>query len=568
MSTTTTKNSTDKSLLYGVIGISVGVGLAIVIKNLTSKKAVGDLPKEEGLSPEVEHKEEKKQETKPEQGRGRKMVRTITKVLEQEAKDHRIEIETLYAKENSLVAELLFLDSGNARSRQIFHLAKILDVTDFPLIVSPLIGDSKYRSVFGGEGFLPVEAFVKPDSYVLGKASLGADDIIEDIPKYLRAGPRKHLFFRPDEVRACIVTCGGLCPGLNVVIREIFMSLHFNYKAPTVFGIKYGYKGFYTYPWIELTKDMVKGIHEEGGTMLGSSRGGFKLNEIMDKIIENNVNQIYIVGGDGTHKGIQELFLEISKRKLKIAICGIPKTIDNDIPIIDKSFGFETAVEEAQRAIQSAFVESHCAENGIGLVKLMGRSAGFIAMYAALAARCVNICLIPEFEFELYGPRGMLEYVHRRLKLRNSCVIVVAEGAPSAIKDYVIEAAGKDASGNVKFGDIGTVLKDEITKHCKAKGMEVTLKFIDPTYMIRTVPANAYDKQICSQLSQNAVHAMMSGWTGFTVGLVNNRTCLIPLSEVADIKIPTKVTPHDRAWQRLLASTGQPSFVNEEPTTK
>jgi len=483
--------------------------------------------------------------------------------LQQEYSSHRIRIDPSLHAGNDLLDELRFLDAPTCEIEKIPHLAAILEDSEFHDIVSPLFStSSQYRSIFGGEGFLPAESFVSKNSYVISNPMFGPTYSTSDLKRYLRAGPRKQLYFDPAEVKACIVTCGGLCPGLNVVIREVYNCLSANYGIKEVYGITYGYKGFYTYDWRQLTAEDVQPIHHQGGTMLGSSRGGFNLEKILDAITERGINQIYCIGGDGTHKGMYELFKEISKRKLKISICGVPKTIDNDIPIIDKSFGFETAVMEATRAIESANVEANSAEYGVGLVKLMGRSAGFIAMYASLANRDVNICLVPEFKFELGGPRGLLRYIVRRLKAKKHCVIVVAEGASSAILDYDLCAVGTDASGNPKLPDVGSFLRDKIVDFCGKQGIDVTLKYIDPTYMIRTVPANAFDQQICSQLAQNGVHGVMSGWTGFTVGNLHDRGCYIPIVDIINKK--RQIELHNRPWQRLMASTGQPSFINDE----
>ncbi|EGR34352.1 phosphofructokinase, putative [Ichthyophthirius multifiliis] len=395
---------------------------------------------------------------------------------------------------------------------------------------------------------------------------IGKGESIDQSKRYLRAGPRKHNYFDPKNVKVAIVTCGGLCPGLNVVIREIYMCLYYNYGVREIYGIKYGYKGFYQYEWEKLNIEIVRDIQRQGGTILGTSRGGFDKEKIVENLIKHGVNHVYCLGGDGTHKGINALFQELKARKLSISIVGIPKTIDNDIPIIDKSFGFETSVEQAVKAIQSAYVEANCVENGVGLVRLMGRAAGFIAMEATNASRDVNLCLVPEFKFNLYGEKGVLEHVCYVLKQKKGCVIVVAEGAGDAVLDAKVEKSGeKDASGNVKLSDIGMFLSKEIVEYGKKKkNMEITLKYINPTYMIRTVPANALDRKMCIQLAQNAVHGAMAGFTGFTVGHINNKLSYIPLGEITKVGNIRQIQPQDRAWQRLLASTGQPSFLNEE----
>jgi len=366
-----------------------------------------------------------------------------------ETMSYRLNLGPKVSNQNELIEELRFLDEPTCEIQNIPHLASILGMTDLENIVSPLLEcDNKKPE---NQGYLPEMSFISQNSYVLSKAHFGPKNSVTDAKKYLRAGPRKHVFFNSEEVRACIVTCGGLCPGLNVVIREIVNCLYYNYRVKSVYGIRYGHKGFYTYEWEELTPEKVLNIHHLGGSILGSSRGGFDVDKILDAVQKNGINQIYCIGGDGTHRSIYELYKEISKRKLRITIAGVPKTIDNDIPIIDKSFGFESAVEEATRAIRSADVEANAAEYGVGLVKLMGRHAGFIAMYASLANRDVNICLVPEFAFELGGPRGLLEFVARRLKFKRKCVIVVAEGVPSAILDARLDDVGQNASGQVMF---------------------------------------------------------------------------------------------------------------------
>jgi 6-phosphofructokinase 1 len=278
------------------------------------------------------------------------------------------------------------------------------------------------------------------------------------------------------------------------------MSLWFNYGVRTIYGIKWGYEGIYDdSAWIELCPCNVKDIHTIGGTILGTSRGGFDGIKIVDALEKKGINMIFSIGGDGTHRGILAMSKEIEKRGLKIILAGIPKTIDNDIPIIDRSFGFESSVEQAVKAIQSANVEANSVKNGIGLVKLFGRSCGFIALKAALASRDVNICLIPESGFHLYGDHGLLDFLFKRLEIKQHCVIVVAEGAGSAILDKTIQGTGKtDKSGNPILPDIGNVLKEEIRKFSEEKRIEVTLKYIDPTYIIRSCAANSFDVNYCA----------------------------------------------------------------------
>ncbi|XP_042518609.1 ATP-dependent 6-phosphofructokinase 3-like [Macadamia integrifolia] len=381
---------------------------------------------------------------------------------------------------------------------------------------------------------------------------------------FRRAGPRQKVYFESDEVRACIVTCGGLCPGLNTVIREIVCGLHHMYGVNEVLGIEGGYRGFYARNTVPLTPKIVNDIHKRGGTILGTSRGGHNTQKIVDSIQDRGINQVYIIGGDGTQKGAFLIFQEIKRRGLKVAVAGIPKTIDNDIPVIDKSFGFDTAVEEAQRAINAAHVEAESIENGVGVVKLMGRNSGFIAMYATLASRDVDCCLIPESPFYLEGPGGLFEFMEKRLKESGHMVIVIAEGAgQDLVSESMKSMDQKDASGNKLLQDVGLWISEKIKDHFKKKcKLSINLKYIDPTYMIRAVPSIASDNVYCTLLAQSAVHGAMAGYTGFIVGPVNGRHAYIPFYCVTETQ--NKVVITDRMWARLLSSTNQPSFLSDK----
>lgn len=409
--------------------------------------------------------------------------------------------------------------------------------------------------------------FLKDDSFVYPLTKIQERVLLQSFSQkkiryFLKGGPRKHIYFDPKKVVPVILTCGGLCPGLNVVIRELTYTLLKNYGVKKVFGIQYGYKGFYTYNWLELDLKNTRFIHKNGGTILGSSRGGFDLMKIMKKIVKHGANQIYIIGGDGTQRGANKIYEYCKANKLDIGVCGLPKTIDNDIIIIDRSFGYQTSVDEAIRAINSAESEAFSAEYGVGLVKLMGRSAGHIALEASLSQRGVDILLIPEVKFQLGGKRGLLNHILTHLLKNHKCIIVVAEGAGESMIGEKVQAKGTDKSGNVRFGDIGLFLKKRIVEYCKNEGLEVTLKYIDPTYMIRSLPSNPFDTQICAQLGYQGVNGLMAGFTGFCVGQVNHRSCYIPLDLIT--KGNKVVHPKRSRYQRFLANTGMPSFLDED----
>ncbi|SNR86709.1 6-phosphofructokinase [Humidesulfovibrio mexicanus] len=373
--------------------------------------------------------------------------------------------------------------------------------------------------------------------------------------KFEKAGPRGAMYFDSSKVKCAIVTCGGLCPGINDVIRAIVMDAHHNYNVASVIGIRYGLQGFipkYGHDIIELTPKNVSNFHVFGGTELGSSRGPQAPDEIVDALERMNVNVLFMIGGDGTMKAAANIVREIQARKSRISVIGIPKTIDNDINFVGRSFGFDTAVEKATEAIACAHVEAVGAFNGIGVVKLMGRESGFIAAQATLALKEVNFVLVPESPFALDGPGGLLDQLEHRLSTRHHAVIVVAEGAGQ----HLCEASGRtDASGNPVLCDISSLLIARIKEHFKARAMEATIKFIDPSYIIRSVPANANDRVYCGFLGQNAVHAAMSGRTGMVVSRLQSRFVHVPL-ELVTMKRKKLNTASDY-WRAVLESTGQ-----------
>jgi 6-phosphofructokinase 1 len=388
---------------------------------------------------------------------------------------------------------------------------------------------------------------------VVSKIAQGNDPV-----SFEKAGPRRKIYFDPSKLKAALVTCGGLCPGLNNVIRSVVLALYHNYGVKNILGIRYGLQGFipkYGHPILELTPSAVAGIHGVGGTILSSSRGPQDLEEIVDSLERLNIGLLLMIGGDGTFRAAAKVAQAVKDRDLRIGIIGIPKTIDNDIPLISKSFGFGTAVSIATRVISSAHVESVGAPNGVGLVKLMGRHSGFIAATAALAKREANMVLIPEIEFEMEGPNGLLAWLEQRLQARKHAVIVVAEGAGQCY----CTGEGTDESGNVRLGDIGQWLKDKILRHLAGKGIELNLKYIDPSYMIRSVPADADDSVFCGFLAQNAVHAGLAGKTNMVVGQWNHQFVHIPIELLVHGR--KQVEPSGDLWRSVLEATGQPSLA-------
>ncbi|MBR3583678.1 MAG: ATP-dependent 6-phosphofructokinase [Kiritimatiellae bacterium] len=369
-----------------------------------------------------------------------------------------------------------------------------------------------------------------------------------------KAGPRQKLFFDPARTRAAIVTCGGLCPGLNNVIRSAYLELRHNYGVREVLGIRYGYMGltFNAPPPITLSSEDVEGIHRVGGTILSSSRGQRSAEEMVDFLVNRDINILICVGGDGTQRGAHSIAEEIRKRGLPIAVVGVPKTIDNDIQYVRQTFGYYTAIEAARTILDGAHCEAKGAPNGIGLVKLMGRDSGFIAAGATIASQEVNFVLIPEIPIKLDGPKGFMAALHRRITERRHAVVVVAEGAGQDL----MGATEADGISNAKKLDIGVFLKDRINEYFKEKNTPINLKYIDPSYIIRSVPANSQDARICDSYARHAVHAAMAGKTDLIIGDWHGVYVHVPIPAATSSR--KKVDPEGSLWTSVIAATGQP----------
>jgi 6-phosphofructokinase 1 len=378
----------------------------------------------------------------------------------------------------------------------------------------------------------------------------------KEFPSLELAGPRNKIYFDPSKLRCALVTCGGLCPGVNDIIRAIVLELFYGYGVRNIYGFRYGLQGFipkYRHDTMDLKPETVVNIHEMGGSILGSSRGPQPVDEIVDSLERINIGILFMIGGDGTLMAATKITDAITERNLKISVVGIPKTIDNDIHMVSRSFGFDTAVDVATQAIKAAHNESAGYPKGIGLIKLMGRNSGFIAATAALAQQDVNFVLIPEVDFDLEGPCGLLAALEERLNLRGHAVIVVAEGAGQNYFDSTADE--HDESGNIRLKDIGPFLKDAILSYFSGKNIDVSLKYIDPSYMIRSLPANANDRVFCSFLGRDAVHAGMAGKTKLLIGHWNNHFVHIPMSASAGQR--KNIDPKGKLWLSVLGATGQ-----------
>jgi 6-phosphofructokinase 1 len=389
------------------------------------------------------------------------------------------------------------------------------------------------------------------------------DELLPDVdtPERLsleKAGPRSKIFFDPPSTTVAVVTCGGLSPGLNNVVRSVYYDLAHNYRVKRVLGIRDGYRGLNPEagrPPVELNATVVHDIHNLGGTVLGSSRGGQDPAVMVDFLESEEIDVLLCVGGDGTQRGAHGIAEEIEKRGVSKAVVGIPKTIDNDIPYVWMSFGFATAAEVGQQVVRGAHVEALGAPNGVGLVKLMGRNAGFIAAGAAVASQEANFVLVPEVPFPLEGEDGFLAALERRVVERGHAMVIAAEGAGQ----HLLEATGdRDASGNLRYVDIGVFLRDRIKAHFEERGIELNLKYIDPSYAVRSVPANAWDRILSDRMARMAVHAGMAGKTDLMIGFHHQSLIHVPIGTA---------TAHSRRldlnsdlWQAVIGCTGQPHW--------
>ena len=411
-----------------------------------------------------------------------------------------------------------------------------------------VLGEARFPS--------PQSFFVSDKARVLFNVIVDPEASPKDEVLFEVAGPRENLYFDAKETRAGIVTCGGLCPGLNNVIRSLVHELNHGYGVREILGFVNGYQGLD--PWrgsepIALTHEFVEDIHKEGGTVLNTSRGPVDINVAVDNLIRRKINILFVVGGDGTQRGGNELYQEAKRRGYPLSVVGIPKTIDNDVAFVSRTFGYVTAVNEAAKAISCAHTEAHSVQNGISVVKIMGRYAGFIAAGATVASQDVNFTLVPEVPFVLEGEQGFLEALKQRILKRGHAVILVAEGAGQHLFSHREEA--HDASGNLKFQDIGIFLRDRISSFFKEKSIPFNMRYFDPSYLIRSVPACAEDAVLCDFFARNAVHAAMAGKTGLVIGFQHGTFTHVPIELLA--KQQKCLDLNSPSWLGVLSATGQ-----------
>ena len=414
----------------------------------------------------------------------------------------------------------------------------------------PVLGRARFPS--------PLKRWVNESERVPATIVRTVDARPEEGVLFELAGAREHLFFHPPETRAGVVTCGGLCPGLNDVIRSLFFEMHDAYGVPELLGFRWGYQGLDPEQGAEplvLTHQIVDRIHLQAGTILGTSRGPVDKTRAVENLIRRRINILFTIGGDGTQRGAREFFLEAQRRGYPLSVVGIPKTIDNDIPFVARSFGFLTAVEEATKVLQRAHTEARSVQNGISLVKLMGRHAGFLTAEATVASQEVNFALVPEVPFRLEGESGFLSALEQRITTRGHAVIALAEGAGQDLLGNT--GSERDASGNIRLSDIGLFLREKIEQWFKARNIPVVFRYFDPSYIVRSSPDNAEDAVLCDVFARHAAHAAMAGKSGVVIGFLHDRFIHVPIELLTSQK-QKRLDPDSPAWSAVLSATGQP----------
>ena len=407
---------------------------------------------------------------------------------------------------------------------------------------TPTLGDSRFNSRRSHT--------ISDDIRIPERIEIGADPGLQ----FELAGPRAKLFFDGKKTRAGIVTCGGLCPGLNNVIRSLFLELYYGYGVRDVLGFRGGYSGLDPKCGVEpvkITQQVVDDIHQKGVTILGTSRGPVDIPRAVDNLIARDINILFTIGGDGTQRGANDLYQEARRRGHALSVVGIPKTIDNDVGFVSRTFGFFSAVEEAARALDCAHTEARSVPGGIGLVKLMGRHAGFVTAGAVVASQDVNFALIPEVPFKI---DIFLSALKERMLAKSHAVIAVAEGAGQDLLEA--DPSACDASGNVKLNDIGPFLRAKIEAFFNAEGIPVVIRYFDPSYQVRSRPANSEDALLCDLFARHAVHAAMAGKTGVVIGFLHERFIHVPIELLATHT--KRLDPTGGWWRSVLAATGQP----------
>lgn len=324
-----------------------------------------------------------------------------------------------------------------------------------------------------------------------------------------------------------MLTGGGDAPGLNAVIRAVLKRAEqYGYE---VVGIRYGWAGLLKMDSVPLRYSDVEDKVGEAGTVIKTSRTNPAKDEAtMGKCAENfkklGLDALIAIGGDDTLTAARKL------HEAGLKVIGVPKTIDNDLKGTDYTFGFDTAVNAAMQAIESLKTTGR-SHDRIMVVEIMGRHAGWIALYSGLAAGA-DLILLPEEPFKI---SDVVEFVKKKKAAgKDSLTIVVAEGA--LVADYqgpITKDTKVDQYGHVYLGGIGDFLAKEIEK---ATGLET--RSVAPAHIIRGMPPTAFDRVLATRLGYAAVELVKKGLFGKMVALRGTGIVSVDLSEaVAETKL-------------------------------
>jgi phosphofructokinase-like protein len=321
-----------------------------------------------------------------------------------------------------------------------------------------------------------------------------------------------------------ILTGGGDCPGLNAVIRAIIRKGVFHYHDEFV-GFLEGWRGVLEDKSMVLDLDAVSGILPRGGTILRTSRTNpSKRSDGIDRCIatleKNSIEALIAIGGDDTLSVAQKLY----ERGVKVI--GVPKTIDNDLGGTDYTFGFDTACNVVCEAIDRVHTTAE-AHNRVMVVEVMGRDAGWIALYSGIAGGA-DVILIPERPFDVDKVADSIRQRHERG--RYFSIVVVAEGAKFASESGdgapILQDMGKDEFGHAKLGGVANILAREIEKRTGFETRAVVLGHIQ-----RGGSPSAFDRVLATRYGLGAIDMVHRGEFGCMAALRANKIVSIPLKD-------------------------------------
>lgn len=319
-----------------------------------------------------------------------------------------------------------------------------------------------------------------------------------------------------------ILSGGGDAPGINAVIRAVVRKGFQHYRDEIV-GIKDGWRGLLEGEFVPLDLKSASGILPRGGSILGTSRTNpFKQENGARKILKNakktGIEAVVVIGGEDT------LSVAYKMGEFGLKCIGVPKTIDNDLPGTDYTFGFNTAVAIATEALDRLHTTAE-AHHRVMILEVMGRYTGWIALEAGLAGGA-DIILIPEKPFDI---DEICDYIRRRQERgRNFSIIVVAEGAKPKGGKEIVYSESIDEFGHIRLGGIGYYLGKEIEK---CLGIETRVVVLG--HLQRGGSPTAFDRILATRFGIAAIDLVHEEKFGYMVAIKGNKIVSVPLKDVA-----------------------------------